>query len=268
MRRGTPGCRAAETIVEGVSIACTYLRSQMTRIGRTALSTVALALLLSMAGCLGGSPAATSTPDDVTPPPASAPTPTADPSDPLTTVAALVVRPEALELHADDGTLVTTLDYMSSPSDAVAALSTVFGSPPIDEPYPGNNHRPAGVYHRWDLFVLDERYYDEARRQADGYDWLVWPRFAVYFDGPAVDGVTLSSSNGLQAGDAWADAETDPGFDAGLRTCTGTSIEAVEVAVPSGRLGPDRANVVVARTDDGSHVKWIGAPEMEADGCA
>lgn len=47
------------------------------------------------------------------------------------------------------------------------------------------NHRPAGVFHRWDVFVLDERLSDETRRQADGDDGLICPRFAVYFDGPA-----------------------------------------------------------------------------------
>ena len=30
--------------------------------------------------------------------------------------------------------------------------------------------------------------YDEELRQAEGIDWLVWPRFAVYFDAPAADG--------------------------------------------------------------------------------
>lgn len=235
---------------------------------RTAtLAAAVLALAFSLTGCLGGAPVVTSLPD-ATPVPTAEPRSTAEPVDPLTTVVRLVARPEGLELRAEGDRVVTTLDYMSQPADAITTLTTVFGTPPVDEPYPGNNHRPAGVFHHWDMFVLDERHYDEARRLADGYDWLVWPRFAVYFDGPAAGGLTLSSSSGLQAGDAWTDAESDAGFDPDLWTCTGTSIEAVEVSVASEGREHERVNVVVLPTDDGSQVKWIGAPEMEATGCA
>lgn len=239
-------------------------------IGRriAALTAGPFAILVSLTGCLGGSPAATQTPDVPSSSPSASPTPIAEPADPLTGVVGLVARPEGLELRADGGTVVTTLLYMSSPADAVTALTTVFGTPPVDEPYAATNHRPGGVFHQWDLFVLDERFYDEDRRQAEGYDWVVWPRFAVYFDGPAADGVVLSTSSGLQTGDAWSAAETDPGFDPGLWTCAGTSIEAVSITVPSGWTGPGRVNVIVMPSDDGATVEWIGAPEMEADGCA
>jgi hypothetical protein len=224
-------------------------------------------LLLALTGCLGASAPSTSIPETASASPAVSGTPTAEPVDPLITVDGLVARPAGLELRAD-GAVVTTLDYMSSPADAVTALTTVFGSPPVDEPYQGTNHTPAGVFHRWDQFVLDERFYDEERRQAEGYDWVVWPRFAVYFDGPATDGVVLSTSSGLQAGQPWASAEADPGVDEDVWTCTGTSVEAATTAVPDTWIGEDRVNVVVMPTDDGTTLKWIGAPEMEADGCA
>lgn len=212
---------------------------------------------------------ATPTPDAAPLTPTVEPTPTAEPVDPLTTVAGLVARPERLELRADDGTVVATLDYMSSPADAVAALTTVFAEPPVDEPYAGNFHHPDGVFHQWDQFVLDERHYDEARRAEEG-ESLSAPRFAVYFDGPAADGIVLSTASGLQAGVAWTDAESDPGFDLDLWTCTGTSVEAVAISpVPRAWTGSEyRANVVALPTDDGATVKWIGAPEMEAEGCA
>ena len=103
---------------------------------------------------------------------------------------------------------------MSSPAEAIAALTTVFGVPPVDEAYDGGNHRPDGICHSWDLFVLDERFYDEARRTGRGVRLLVWPRFAVYFDGPAADGVVLSTVQGRQAGDAWADVRSIRRFDA------------------------------------------------------
>jgi hypothetical protein len=228
----------------------------------------AVAVLFSLTGCLGGDSVAT--PTEMTPSsPAASPTPTAtaEPVDPLTTVIGLVARPEGLELRAQGGAVLTTLDYMSSPTEAVTALTTVFGTPPVDEPYAGTNHRPPGISHQWDQFVLDERFYDEDRREAEGYDWVVWPRFAVYFDGPAADDVILSTSSGLQAGDAWSVAEADPGFDPDLWTCVGTSIEARTIAAPSGRTG-NRVNVIALPTDDGATVRFISAPELEAEGCA
>ncbi|WP_159601973.1 hypothetical protein [Agromyces humi] len=225
------------------------------------------AILLILAGCAAPSPVVSPSPSTLGAAASPTPTPTEEPTDPLSTVDGLVARPAGLELRAD-GAVVTTLDYMSSPADAVTALTTVFGAPPADEPYSGTNHTPPGVFHRWDQFVLDERFYDEERRQAEGYGWVVWPRFGVYFDGPAADGVVLSTSSGLQAGQPWMSAEADPGFDAGLWTCRGTSVEAMTIPVPSAWTGPDRVNVIVAATDDGATVKWIGAPQMEADGCA
>lgn len=233
-----------------------------------AMAVVVVAVAASLSGCLGSTPTQTPTPTPSALPstPAADPSPTAD-ADPLTAVDGLVARPDRLELRAA-GEVVGQLGYMSSPAEAVSALTTVFGEPPVEEPYAGGNHTPDRILHRWDLFVLDERLYDEDRRQAEGYDWLVWPRFAVYFDGPAADGVVLSASSGLQAGDAWSAAEADPGFDADLWTCMGTSIESATTAVPSTWTGADRVNVIVMPSDDGATVQWIGAPEMEADGCA
>jgi hypothetical protein len=196
------------------------------------------------------------------------PRPTPDPTpttDPLTLVDGLVARPDALELRTG-GAVVAALPYMSDPANAVATMTTVFGAPPLDEPYDGGNHRPDGVYHHWDGFVLDERFYDEERRQSEGLDWLVWPRFAVYFDTPAAAGIVLSAENGTQAGDPWSDAAARPGFDPEVFTCVGTAIETLTIDVPAER--PDRVNVVITRSDDEQTVRWVGAPEMEADGCA
>lgn len=233
-----------------------------------ALAPAALTVVLAMGACAGTAPSPTSTPDAATPRPTATATPTAASVDPLAAVVALVARPEGLELRGDEGTVLLTLAYMSSPADAIAALSTVFEQAPVDEPYAGTNHTPPGIVHRWGEFALDERLYDEERRQSDGYDWVVWPRFAVYFDAPAAADVVLSTSSGLQAGDAWPTVEADPGYDPDLWTCTGSPVEAATVAVPTSWTGPDRVAVIAQPTDDGSTVKWIGAPEMETDGCA
>jgi len=42
----------------------------------------------------------------------------------------------------------------------------------------------------------------------------------------------------------------------------------VTTAVPSDWTGEDRVNVIVMPSDDDATVEWIGAPELEADGCA
>lgn len=221
---------------------------------------VAAALVLT--GCTA-EPMPTRTPSPSAAPPVS-PTPTPS-ADPLAAVDALVVRPTVLELRAGEE-VVESLDYMSDPSEAVAVLTALFGRPAVEEPYDGGNHRPDGVYHHWDQFVLDERFYDEERRQRDGLDWVVWPRFAIYFDGPAADGIQLRSIDGAQVGQAWAELAELPSFDPELRVCVGTSIEAEAIEVPADRL--DRVNVVVTENEDDGTVRWIGAPEMEADGCA
>ncbi|MFC3272936.1 hypothetical protein ACFOE1_01380 [Agromyces mediolanus] len=221
---------------------------------------VATALVLT--GC-AAEPAPTPTPSPSAAPPVS-PTPTPS-ADPLAAVDALVVRPTVLELRAGEE-VVESLDYMSDPSEAVAVLTALFGRPAAEEPYDGGNHRPDGIRHAWGDFVLDERFYDEDRRQRDGYDWLIWPRFAVYFDGPVAEGIALRAHDGSQAGEEWAVLAELPSFDPELRVCVGTSIEAETIQVPGD--SPDRANVVATENEDDGTVRWIGAPEMEADGCA
>lgn len=239
----------------------------MRRMRAGAFGAVVVAALV-LTGC-AAEPKPTPIPSPSTTPvesPAPRTTPTPTPSaDPLASVDALVVRPTVLELRAGEQ-VVETLDYMSDPGEAVAILTALFGAPPVDEAYDGGNHRPDGISHEWGDFVLDERFYDEERRQRDGYDWLVWPRFAVYFDGPAAEGIALRAHDGSQAGEAWAALAERPSFDPDLWVCVGTSIEAETIEVPGDRA--DRVNVVATENEDDGTVRWIGAPEMEAEGCA
>ncbi|MFE6257270.1 hypothetical protein [Agromyces sp. NPDC057865] len=101
--------------------------------------------MLALSACAGSTP--TLTPDAATPRPTASPTPSAEPVDPLTTVTVLVARPDALELRDATGTVVATLGYLSAPSEAVAALTTVFGVAPVDQPVEGGNHLPPRTWH-------------------------------------------------------------------------------------------------------------------------
>lgn len=237
--------------------------SAPSRSRRSAGWAVVIAAVLALTACTSGSqpppsaiavptPAATAT---------AVPTPAADPLDSVTS---LVARPTALELRAADGTVIASLDYMSSPTAAISTLTTVFGAPPDEEPYRGTNHTPPGIYHVWDGFVLDERFYDEERRAEGDLDY-VWPRFAVYFEGPSAQGIDLTSEQGFRAGDEWSSLIGDPVFDADLWTCNGTPVETLEFEQAD---GDTRTATVVVRSGDDGTVRAIGAPEMIADGCA
>ncbi|MFC9561094.1 hypothetical protein [Agromyces sp. NPDC056965] len=223
-----------------------------------------LAMAATLSGCFGPPPTPTTTPPTASEIPTEIPTETSTP-DPMASVVALVARPKALELRDADGGVVMALDYMSVPSEAIAVLTDLLDAPPVDESYRGTNHTPPGVFHAWDDLVIDERFYDEDRRNGTELDYI-WPRFAVYFDEPTVQGLDLTSEQGFHAADPWSSLDGDPVFDASLWTCVGTPIETLDFARPDGQ--PETATVVATPTDDGSAVKRLGAPVMLADGCA
>lgn len=234
-----------------------------------ALTTVAAlcaAAVLSLSGCTSApSPQPSTSQKPSTE--ASSPAPTPE-SDPLSTVTELLVRPQALELRNADGAVVQTLDYMSSPHEAVLVLSEVFGGPPSDEAYEGGNHAPGGINHSWNGFVLNERHYDDERRaeqeslSGDGLDY-VWPRFAVYFDAPTAHDIALTTTSGLQAGDSWESVAAVEVTSPDGWTCVGTPIDLLKVESSA------RTTAVVAtQRDDSPLVTWVGAPEAITDGCA
>lgn len=186
--------------------------------------------------------------------------------DPLAGVASIVARPDAVELRDADNAVIKTLSYMGQPAEAIATLTTVFGAPPVDEPYDGGNHRPDGIMHAWEGFVLDERFYDEQKRIDEELDYLGWPRFAVYLDAPEAFGKRLASVQGIQAGDSWDEASAAPEFNSDLYTCVGTPIDTFDLVSPKG--DDVTATVVLTENEESGTVKWVGAPEMVTDGCA
>lgn len=230
---------------------------------RWAAAAALLAIAIPLSACTGPSPTPSAT-ATAAPTPTSTPT-TAPEEVPLATVVAIVIRPLEIELRSADGSVVQVLDYMSTPADAVAVMTEVFGTPPVDETRAGGNHTPPGVFHTWDDFVIDERFYDEARREAESIEYS-WPRFAVFFDGPSALGVDLVSEQGFRADDPWSSLAGDPVFDQQLYTCVGTPIEILDRARSNGQ--PETATVAARSSEDGSTVMWLSAPVMIADGCA
>lgn len=224
------------------------------------------AAVVGLSGCAADpvpTPSVSATPS--TEASAPAPTPT---QDPLATVTELLIRPQTLELRNSQGDVVQTLDYMSSPADAIVVLSEVFGGLPSDEAYEGGNHAPGGINHSWDGFVLNERHYDDDRRaeqeslSGDGLDY-VWPRFAVYFDAPTARDIVLTTMAGVQAGDSWQEVAAVEVTAPDGWTCVGTPIDLLEV-----ESSTRTTSVVATPSDDSSVIKWLGAPEPITDGCA
>ncbi|MET0725401.1 MAG: hypothetical protein ABWY36_03560 [Leifsonia sp.] len=211
-------------------------------------------VLLAIVGCTGADDAPTSSPSPVTSTPAPAPASTPDPIDPLTTVTALVLRAEAVELTDDDGRVVLALDYTGSSADAMTVLSTVFDGPPVDEPYRGTNHAPPGIYHAWEAVTLDERHYDEGTPDV--------ANFVLYFDAPENRGIDLRTVQGYRAGDSWATLSSAPDVHANPSGCSGPYSEHVDVTTGYKR------GVELRLTEDESTVRWLAAPvAIFLDGC-
>lgn len=242
----------------------------MTRAVRTgALAAVAIVFTLALSGCVVTTPVATPSAPPGTVGPAES-TPTAEPTDPLSTVTAFVARPEALELVDASGTSVVSLDYMGSVDDAIATLSAVLGSTPVEEPYEGGNHHPPGILHTWDhIVIIDERLYPEERRTGLP-NGLVWPRFVVSFHADAVRGVELTTSSRIHVGDRFDDLGDT--IDPDLWTCSGWAVEFIEVPREE-ESGPLKIGVGVTEWERETgaqvdHVVSVIAPVDVAEGCA
>lgn len=234
------------------------------------------ALTAALTGCVGPSPMPTPSPTATTNPPLS-PTPTPA-ADPLDGVVALVATAETLDLRDRDGALVEQFHYLDQPAGVIDALSIVFGAAPVDEESPGSNHTPPSTSHVWGDVEIEERHYDEARREAESIG-MSWPRFSVYFDAPTYDDVELTTPSGYQAGDILADLA--PGFDSDDWTCVGQGVDVVtidEYVEWQGGNVEREYGVALANwdsmggppdgVDDEGTVIWIGAPYVVAEGCA
>lgn len=244
----------------------------MTRTLRAgALTAGALSLALALTGCFAASPTPSPTPDAASPRPTATAAPTAEPVDPLSTVTELVARPDSLELRDAAGVVVVNLDYRSAPSDAVAALTTVFGLAPVDEAFDGSNHFPPSTAHRWDGFELwEQRYVDRWEGVVDELS-LVRPAFMVRFTAPAARDVSLSTADGPHVGGGWDELFAVPDLQQNPSGCSGPYVEYVEESrtMADGAAYAVKISVEFRPSEDSSTIGSIAAPiPVYENGCA
>jgi len=236
-------------------------------------ATLAAGLALALTACVGAAP--TPTPDAATTPPTATPTPTPEPVDPLTTVSALVARPEALELRDAGGAVVGSLDYLAPVGPAIETLTTVFGTPPVAEKHRGSNHFPPSTVHRWDGFELwENRYVDNWAEFAEEPRTLYKPSFSVVFTEPARGSIALTTTHGVEAGTAWTDLEAMPGLQVNQSGCSGPYLDYIEreETWPDGTVHVQRFGVDFVDWDNWeapSVVTEVRAPiPVHENGCA
>lgn len=170
---------------------------------------LAAAGLLVLAGCTSDpkpiptqSPTASSTPRPTptlspTATPAPIPTPAAEliPVDPLSTVTAIVVRPEFLELRDSADALVVTLSYDADTTTVVDTLASVLASEPSQTESAGGLESPPSTAYHWDgVRVWDDHEGSEGWGQID-------MNVSVLFSLPVIgDGVSVRTSTGFEPG--------------------------------------------------------------------
>ena len=240
----------------------------MTRTLRAgALTAAAISLMLALAGCAGPTPLPTPTPDAATPRPTATAAPTADPVDPLTAVTELLARPESLELRDAAGVVVADLDYRSAPSDAVDALTTVFGLAPVDQMVDGGNHFPPRTLHQWDGFELwEQRYVDRWEGVVTELS-LERPAFAVRFTAATARDVSLSTMGSPHVGGGWDELVALPDVQQDSSGCSGPYLEYVAVSREAvGAPGTMKISVEFRPSEDSSTIESIAAP-VPVSGC-
>ncbi|WP_157008460.1 hypothetical protein [Agromyces laixinhei] len=231
----------------------------MTRNRRTAaLTAAAVAILLGLGGCMGGSPAATSTPGTSPSPAESTPSASETPEDPLAQVTSVVLRPEVLELRAGSE-LVVAIPYSGHESELVDALTRVSGvAPVVEDATPRES--PPGTAYTWDAIL----YYDTAAAAEDENNPMVMPAW-VRVTAPAFSsGVTLTTEQGYQVGDdvAAAIALGNPSMNgAGYGYYGAVEYGPVRGEHPYPASGVPFADAVVVDSGaDGEAIEYLQAP--------
>jgi hypothetical protein len=172
------------------------------------LAAVALAVLLTLSGCVGASPAPAT---DVSPAPTadgSSPSQPVVELDPLETVSTIVVRPEQVELHDDSGAIVQTLSYDLTLEEFAAALAVVFDVEPTLEEYEGRCcESPPATSSQWEGFTVT----DDHTGSFANHDQTLWipedvpdyrgMNLSVRATRPMVGDIQITTMAGFEVGD-------------------------------------------------------------------
>jgi len=173
------------------------------KVARYLLVLVAAASITVLAGCFPSSapvdPPGTGTPSPSpspsTPAP-SAPGPTgAVPTDDAR-VTEIYITAEVIEFHDRDGAVVSTFDYFQPTEEVLYALTEVFGTAPVSEPYKHNHG--SGIGHTWDGFHLTDPSYASAPYA---------PSHFVGVTAESVHGVHVRTIDGIAIGDSAPEVE-------------------------------------------------------------
>jgi len=149
--------------------------------------------------------------------------------DPLDTVAALAVRPEALELADAAGTVVLTLSYDAPIDEFTGTLGAVLGAEPTTSDWPGGTEsHPRRDYEWQGLTVIDD---------LPGSDDPVEMNITIFASEAMVgDGVEVRTAGGFRPGDDMAALAKSvgepftPGSMTGLPAEFGPELGASEVS--------------------------------------
>jgi len=157
---------------------------------------------VALSGCQSSAtPTVVQAPSAPSPPVSSAPA-----TDPLRTVIALSIGPEALELRDDSGAAVLALSYEGPVDGAVGALTIALGADPVVEELAAEEESPAATEYQWDGFALVDF------RPTEGA-FTDSPNFSVRASAPSSGTASLVTAGGFRVGDDLRAAAAALGID-------------------------------------------------------
>ena len=218
-------------------------------------STLAIALVLGTvigtAGCASGTPSSPpTTPAAESPSPTPEETTTPTPTEqPEAEAERIVVSAETIVVLASDGTELASYDYFQDTAELVDGLTEVFGREPVDTPFGGDTHSPAGTQWSWDGFAI----LDDDREPTPPHT----PNHLVDITATEVDGIALETADGFGVGtsadDVLAAPDAEPYPETGIIQVDAVPLDFDDPICPEGgctlsvRLVTDEPGDVIER---------------------
>ncbi|MCM3656684.1 hypothetical protein M3147_05395 [Agromyces mediolanus] len=186
-------------------------------------------------------------------------------------VAALIVRPEALELRDMGGAVIAALDYRSDPFAALEVLRSALGPESSAEEFHGSSEVPPTTTYTWDgLAFLERRYVDHWAFAADEPRTLTGSSFDVWVSGPTAAGIPIEAEGGFVVGMPWSTVLAAPGLQTNPSGCSGPYVDFVTERLdrPDGAISDRRVAVDFWPDDTATTLARITAPTtVYEDGC-